>query len=298
VSAGEKMLLVPEAAALDGASAIGAIGDGMAVGLEAEDGWEERVRQLKPPPDGTAIVVPFDLTPRDYTIEGWRQAYANAVRLNVQLRAERDATVADRDDEREALRLSLRQVDDISESLRAERDALRSENLHARNALGVAADQITKLEAERDATLKLASDERDEALARETALRAERDAAAAESAKLRLRCDLLEGEVGILKGPDRPVFAEVARLRQALGAVGKLCAIVESLRVELRADVHGVSKALDVLSEGPLDEIAKIASSVGVAPEGPLDEIAKIIDPHAVGKECSRPDCWCHPRWP
>jgi hypothetical protein len=43
-----KYLLVKAEAAADGASAIGAIGDGMAVGLEAEDGWQEHVRALTP----------------------------------------------------------------------------------------------------------------------------------------------------------------------------------------------------------------------------------------------------------
>lgn len=368
MSAGEKMLLVPEDAALDGASAIGAIGDGMAVGIEAEDGWEERARQLKPPPEGTAIVVPFDLTPKDYTIEGWRAAYANAVRLNVQLRAERDAAIAERDHLRadwlnaraelnEAMEREARWRTEAIEG-RAERDRLRAERdaavadldrlrgdeggadcdcggevpgagcldvgaLHAlRKGYALEArvnnerfQETLRLRAERDAALEALARMRvnygyfegractvcgeparaaykSELLCSRCAVGrlAERDAAVEENAKLRFRCDLLEGEVGVLKGPDRPVFAEVARLRQALGAVGKLCAIVESLRDNMNGDYY----AFSLMSEGPMDEIEKIASSVGVAPEGPLDEIAKIVDPHAGGAECGRPDCRCH----
>jgi hypothetical protein len=302
VSAGEKMLLVPEDAALDGASAIGAIGDGMAVGIEAEDGWEEHARQLKPPPEGTAIVVPFDLTPKDYTIEGWRQAYANAVRLNVQLRTERDAEVERvtelfREQSRlveEQCKLKIQYLSERDAAV-ADRDRLRGDEGGADCDCGEEVPGAGCLDVGALHALR-------KGYALEARVNNERFQ---ETLRLRAECDRLRpleqravndpclncGATFIDGGRNfANLKTEVARLRQALGAVGKLCAIVEALR----DDTNGDYNAFSLMSEGPLDEIAKIASSVGVAPEGPLDEIAKIVDPHAGGAECGRPDCRCH----
>lgn len=50
--ADEKMVLVTAAAAADGAAAIRAIGDGHAVGLSTDDGWEEMANALTPKSKG------------------------------------------------------------------------------------------------------------------------------------------------------------------------------------------------------------------------------------------------------
>jgi len=258
VSAGEKMLLVPEAAALDGASAIGAIGDGMAVGLEAEDGWEERVRQLKPPPEGTAIVVPFDLTPKDYTIEGWRQAYANAVRLNVQLRAERDAAVADRD------------------RLRGEEGGADCDC--GGDVPGAGCLDVGALHALR------------KGYALEARVNNERFQ---ETLRLRAECDRLLRQVMDVTDERNAAYMKIARYMVVLR--GEDYPAVLAVRNRLAKRYFPQWKDEPIPTQAQTDECTAILREVGQVagvhwPDGALAP----DDPHAGGAECGRPDCRCH----